>query len=125
MDDEPEDSFGASIDPPPLRHIARPQPQRYPKVKPEESTQRAAQIAVDMCLMNCQYFITLSQFMPLGEVFHVQMQLLYGLIDTMGATANIDTNVVLDMAKKYFEHMRRERNGVDGRRIRGKYEKDK
>lgn len=86
-----------------------------PQLRPEESTQRAAQIAVDMCVMNTQYMVTLSQFMSLGEIFHMQMHLLYGLVDTMGATANVDPETVLDMARKYFETLRRERT---------KYEKD-
>jgi hypothetical protein len=84
-----------------------------PKLKPEECTHRAGQIAVDMCVMNTQYMITLSQFIPMGELFHLQMHLLYGLIDTMGATANVDPETVIDMAKKYFETLRRER--VNGR----------
>lgn len=84
-----------------------------PKLKPEESTQRAARIAVDMCVMNVQYMNTLSQFLPMGELFHVQMHLLYGLIDTMGATANVDPRTVLDMADKYFKSLRRERHEMD------------
>jgi hypothetical protein len=86
-------------------------PARYggPQLKPEECSQRAARVAVDMCTMNVQYMNTLSQFMPMGELFHLQMHLLYGLIDTMGATANVDPETVIDMAKKYFEALRRER----------------
>ena len=86
---------------------------RAPVLRPEESSQRAAQIAVDMCVMNVQYMNTLSQFLPTGELFHVQMQLLYGLIDTMGATANVDPEVVVDMVRKYFEHLRRERAKIE------------
>lgn len=80
-----------------------------PKLRPEESTQRAARIAVDMCVMNTQYMNTLTEFMSFGELFHVQMHLLYGLIDTMGATANVDPQTVLDIAGKYFESLREER----------------
>jgi hypothetical protein len=76
---------------------------RQPRLRPEESTQRAAGIAVDMCTMNLQYMNTLSRFLSDGELFHCQMHLLYGLIDTMGATANVDPETVLDLAKKYFE----------------------
>lgn len=84
-----------------------------PRLKPEESSQRAAQIAVDMCTMNLQYMNTLSQFLPMGELFHVQMHLLYGLIDTMGATANVDTRTVLDLADKYFKSIRKERHEME------------
>lgn len=80
-----------------------------PRLLPEESSQRAARIAVDMAVMNTQYFITLSQFLTDGEMFHLQMHLLYGLIDTMGATSNMDPESVLDFARKYFESLRRER----------------
>ena len=84
-----------------------------PRLKPEESTQRAAKIAVDMCTMNLQYLNTLSAFLPMGELFHLQMHLLYGLIDTMGATANVDPETVLDMAQKYFKALRKERREIE------------
>ena len=83
-----------------------------PTLKPEESSQRAACIAVDMCTMNVQYMNTLSQFLTMGELFHVQMHLLYGLIDTMGATSNIDARTVLDIAGKYFKALEKERREV-------------
>lgn len=81
-----------------------------PRLKPEESTQRAAQIAVDMCVMNTQYLITLSNFLSDEELFHLQMHLLYGLIDTMAVTNNIDPESVLDFAHRYFKGMREERH---------------
>lgn len=84
-----------------------------PRLRPEESTQRAAAIAVDMCVMNTQYLITLSRFLTDGEMFHLQMHLLYGLIDTMGATHNIDPRTVLDTADKYFKQLRKERREVE------------
>jgi hypothetical protein len=84
-----------------------------PLLKPEESMQRAAQIAVDMCVMNVQYMNTLSQFLPMGELFQVQMNLLYGLIDTMGATANVDQETVLHMVGKHFKSLKIERRNMD------------
>lgn len=83
---------------------------KAPQLRPEECTQRAAQIAVDMCVMNTQYMLTLDQFISKGEMFHLQMHLLYGLIDTMSATADINQETVLDMCRKYFETLKRERN---------------
>lgn len=80
-----------------------------PRLKPEESTQRAAQIAVDMCVMNTQYMITMSNFLSDEEMFHLQMNLLYGLVDTMAAANNIDPESVLDFAHRYFKGMREER----------------
>lgn len=81
-----------------------------PVLLPEESSQRAAGIAVDMCVMNTQYFNTLSLFLSDGELFHLQMHLLYGLIDTMGATSNVDPETVLNFAHNYFKRLREERN---------------
>ncbi len=78
-------------------------------LRPEQCSQRAAQISVDMCVMNVQYMNTLSQFLSYGELFHVQMNLLYGLIDIMGVTANVDPAVVLSLAGRYFETLERER----------------
>ena len=80
-----------------------------PTLLPEECSQRAAGIAVDMCVMNTQYMNTLSLFLSEGELFHMQMHLLYGLIDTMGATSNVDPETVLDIARNYFKSLRRER----------------
>lgn len=80
---------------------------------PEEASQRAARIAVDMAVMNTQYFITLSEFMPQVELYHLQMHLLYTLVDTMGATANVDPYTVLDFARGYFQKLERERNATN------------
>lgn len=84
-----------------------------PRLRPEESSQRAAAIAVDMCVMNTQYMNTLSMFLSDGELFHLQMHLLYGLIDTMGATSNVDPESVLDLARNYFKSLRRERKSYE------------
>ncbi len=81
-----------------------------PTLLPEESSQRAARIAVDMAVMNTQYFITLDEFISKGEMFQLQMHLLYTLIDTMNATAGIDPRAVLDLAAKHFKSLERERN---------------
>lgn len=88
-----------------------------PRLKPEECSQRAAQIAVDMCVMNTQYFITLSQFISRGEMFHLQMHLLYGLIDTMGATANVDPEMVIGFCERYFKSLRKERKEMDDEEV--------
>ena len=80
-----------------------------PRLLPEESSQRAARIAVDMAVMNTQYFITLDEFLSKGEMFHLQMHLLYTLIDTMSATSNVDARAVLDIAGNYFKILEKER----------------
>lgn len=71
---------------------------------------RASQVAVDMCVMNVQYMNTLSHFFSKGELFHCQMQLLYGLIDVMGATMNVEPQAVLEIARGYFDRLQRERH---------------
>lgn len=80
-----------------------------PTLLPEESSQRAAGIAVDMAVMNVQYLNTLSNFLSEGELFHLQMHLLYALIDTLGVSANVDPQTVLDIARNYFDSLKRER----------------
>lgn len=90
-----------------------------PKLTPEECTQRAARIAVDMCVMNTQYMLTLEQFISDGEMFHLQMHLLYGLIDTMGVTANVDPRTVLDLARTYFKNLAKERRVYENESERG------
>lgn len=62
--------------------------------------------------MNTQYFLTLSEFLPPGELFHLQMHLLYGLIDTMGIASNVEPETVLDIARNYFKSLRRERTEI-------------
>lgn len=62
--------------------------------------------------MNTQYFITLSQFLSNGEMFHLQMHLLYSLIDTMSATHDVDPRTVLNIADKYFKQLRKERSEI-------------
>jgi len=88
-----------------------------PKLGPEEATQRAAGIALDMCVMNVQYMNTLSQFLGTGELFHCQMHLLYGLIDIIGATVNADPETILDMARKYFASLKREQREMPEERV--------
>lgn len=81
-----------------------------PLLRPQEASQRAVQIAVDMAVMNVQYMNTVGQFIGRGELFHLQMHLLYSLIDIMGATADADPFTVLGIAKTYFEALERERH---------------
>lgn len=63
--------------------------------------------------MNLQYMNTLSMFLSDGEMIHLQMHLLYGLIDTMAATANTDPETILDFARNYFRALREERNSYE------------
>lgn len=80
-----------------------------PALHPWEASARSSQIAVDMCVMNVQYMNTLSQFLSPGELFHVQLQLLYGLVDVMAATKEQRPETIADLVKKHFEALRRER----------------
>lgn len=81
-----------------------------PKLRPEESTQRAARIAVDMAVMNTQYMLTLEQFMGPGEMFHLQMHLLFTIVDTIAIHHEVPQETVLGLASSYLERLRWERN---------------
>lgn len=79
----------------------------YQPLHPEECTHRSFTIAVDMAHMNARYLDTLSGFIPKLEMRQLQMNLLYTLIDIMGATSNLDPEVVLDECRLYFKRMER------------------
>lgn len=82
----------------------------YPVLHPEECSHRSFTIAVDMAHMNARYLDTLSGFLPKLEMRQLQMNLLYTLIDIMGATANLDPEVVLEECRLYFQRMGRLRD---------------
>lgn len=46
-------------------------------------------------------------------MFHVEMQMLYVLIDMMGATHGSDPENVIEQCKGYFAQLKRERNQCD------------
>jgi hypothetical protein len=77
-------------------------------IHPLEASHRSATISVDIAYMIARYLDSLSDFISKEEMFHVQLNTLYVLIDLMGATSNTDPQHVLDMAKKYFENISRE-----------------
>jgi hypothetical protein len=58
--------------------------------------------------MIARYLDSLSDFISKEEMFHIQLNTLYVLIDIMGATANADPDHVLDQAKAYFKNINRE-----------------
>jgi hypothetical protein len=76
---------------------------------PLEGSNRVSTIAVDMAYMNARYIDTLSQFLTKGELFQLQMELLYCLVDMMGATKNVDPDIVCDLIRDYFRKLNKEK----------------
>ncbi len=79
---------------------------------PQEASHRSATISVDMAHMLARYIDTLSQFLSSHELFHVQMNLMYVMIDLMGATTNHDPEYVVEQCKLYFASLKREKGGL-------------
>lgn len=73
---------------------------------PDEATHRSSQMAVDLAYMVARYINTLGQFISKKELFHLEIQTLYMLIDLMAATSNTETDVVLDECRNYFRRLR-------------------
>lgn len=82
------------------------------KLHPQESSHRASRIATDMAIRLAMELDTLSQFISKEEMFHLEMQMLYVLIDIMGVTNGSDPENVLDTCRNYFQSLRREKNGL-------------
>lgn len=78
---------------------------------PQESTHRASRIATDLAVKLAIELDTLSQFISKEEMFHLEMQMLYVMIDLMGATNGSDPEHVIEMCKGYFSKLKRESNG--------------
>jgi hypothetical protein len=78
-------------------------------ISPLEANNRVSVISVDMAYMNARYIDTLSQFLTKGELFQLQMELLYCLVDMMGATKNVDPEIVCDLIRDYFRKLNKEK----------------
>jgi len=78
-------------------------------LEPAACSHRSAQIATDLALMLGLYLDTMSQFLSKHEMFHLQMNTLYVLIDIMGATSNAEPTQVLEHCKIYFDRLKQER----------------
>jgi hypothetical protein len=81
-------------------------------IHPLEASHRSATISVDIAYMIARYLDSLSDFISKEEMFHIQLNTLYVLIDIMGATTNTDPQHVLDEAKNYFKSLEREKGPV-------------
>jgi hypothetical protein len=80
---------------------------RVVQLHPDEASHRSASIAVDMAHSLARQLDTLSDFISKEEMLHLQMNLLFVMIDIMGATSNMDPDVVLDQCKLYFSRLKR------------------
>lgn len=73
---------------------------------PDECSHRSSQMAVDLAYICARYINTLSQFISKKELFHLEMNTLYVLIDLMVTTSNTDPEIVLEHCKTYFQRLR-------------------
>ncbi len=73
---------------------------------PEEATHRSSQIAVDIAYLVARYIDTLGHFISKKELFHIQLQTLYVLIDLMCLTSTSEPDAVLDECRNYFRRLR-------------------
>jgi hypothetical protein len=78
-------------------------------INPENMTHRSGKMAVDLSYIIARWIDTVSEFIPRKELFQLQMNTLYVLIDIMGATSNADPQQVLDQCKEYFKKLNREK----------------
>jgi hypothetical protein len=81
-------------------------------IDPLHASHRSGELAKDLAYIVARYIDTLSQFISKGELFHLQMNTLYMMIDLMGATSNSDPQAVCDEAKAYFKSLEREKGNV-------------
>jgi hypothetical protein len=81
-------------------------------IHPLEASHRSATIGVDLAVIYAKTIDLLTPYISKEELFHIQMNALYVLIDIMGATSNADPQHVLDQARQYFKNLERERDTV-------------
>ena len=75
---------------------------------PQEASHRSSRIATDLALTLAIQIDSYSQFISKEEMFHIEMQMLYVLIDMLGATHGSDPENVIEQCKGYFSKLRRE-----------------
>jgi len=79
---------------------------------PQECSHRSSRIATDLALTLAIQIDSYSQFISDAEMMHIEMQMLYVLIDMLGATHGSDPEQVIEACKGYFQKLKRERNGT-------------
>lgn len=82
-------------------------------IHPQEASHRSSRIATDLAVTLAIHIDSYSQFISKDEMFHIQMQMLYVLIDLLGATHGSDPEHVIEHCKGYFKTLRREINATD------------
>lgn len=80
---------------------------------PMESSHRASRIAVDLALKLAMDLDMLSEFISKNELYHIEMQMLYVLVDILGVTNGSEPEAVAEQCKNYFRGLRRERSASD------------
>lgn len=77
---------------------------------PQQASHRSSRIATDLAITLAIQIDSYSQFVSQAEMFHIEMQMLYVLIDMMGATHGSDPENVVEACKGYFQQLKREKN---------------
>lgn len=80
---------------------------------PQEASHRSSRIATDLAITLAIQIDSYSQFISEAEMFHIEMQMLYVLIDMLGATHGSDPENVIEACKGYFRQLKRERNATN------------
>lgn len=78
-------------------------------LKPTEMSHRSGDCAVSMTYMIASLLDTYSHVMSKHELFHLQMHVLYAMIDIIGAHTTHSYKQVLTMCERYFEQLEKER----------------
>ncbi len=77
---------------------------------PQEMSARTGEIAVELAFILANHLDLISRFIPTKEFFHLQMNLLYVLVDVMQATKNTNVEHILDNIRDYFKSLEREKH---------------
>ncbi len=78
------------------------------QIHPQVATHRSSRIATDLAITLAIQIDSYKQFISEEEMFHVQMQMLYVLIDILGATHGSDPEHVIEQCKGYFRSLKKE-----------------
>lgn len=84
-----------------------------PNLLPQESSSRATEASVLLTYVHASLMTYLGQVFSEEEIFHVYMQFLYCMIDTMAAVNKCTVFHVLETIEKYFKRMEEEKSRLN------------
>jgi hypothetical protein len=83
-----------------------------PNLLPQEASSRATESAVMLTYVHASLMSYLSGVYSEEEIFHIYMQFLYCMIDTMAAVNKSSVYHVLDATERYFRQLESERKNL-------------